>query len=67
MTDNNEGKVTGIGGVFFLANENNAELSAWYEKHLGIALEPWGGGYFVLAKRPSRGWGLYRMERGTER
>ena len=28
-------KVTGIGGVFFKA-ENPAELAAWYEKHLGI-------------------------------
>ncbi len=28
-------KVTGIGGVFFRA-ENPAELAAWYEKHLGI-------------------------------
>lgn len=43
MSDNSTGKVTGIGGVFFLANESHEALSAWYEKHLGIALEPWGG------------------------
>lgn len=28
-------RVTGIGGVFFKA-ENPEELAAWYEKHLGI-------------------------------
>ncbi len=37
-------KVTGIGGVFFLAGEDNVKLAKWYEEHLGIALEPWGGG-----------------------
>ena len=29
-------RVTGIGGVFFRAN-NPAESSAWYQQHLGIA------------------------------
>ena len=36
-------KVTGIGGVFFLSNKDSKALSAWYQKHLGIALEDWGG------------------------
>ena len=36
-------KVTGIGGVFFLASDDNDKLSKWYEEHLGISLEPWGG------------------------
>jgi predicted enzyme related to lactoylglutathione lyase len=36
-------KVTGIGGVFFKSKGDHAALAAWYEKHLGIALEPWGG------------------------
>ena len=36
-------KVTGIGGVFFKSAGNGAELSAWYEKNLGIKLESWGG------------------------
>ena len=35
-------KVTGIGGVFFKAKDHKA-LSAWYAKHLGFALEEWGG------------------------
>jgi predicted enzyme related to lactoylglutathione lyase len=36
-------KVTGIGGVFFKSTGDNAALAAWYQKHLGIALEAWGG------------------------
>ena len=36
-------KVTGIGGVFFLSKGKGSELSAWYEKHLGIQLEEFGG------------------------
>ena len=36
-------RVTGIGGVFFLAGEDHRALSAWYEKHLGIPIQPWGG------------------------
>jgi len=37
-------KVTGIGGVFVKAKSDSKALGAWYEKHLGIALESWGGG-----------------------
>ena len=36
-------KVTGIGGVFFKSTGDNAALAAWYAKHLGFALEDWGG------------------------
>ena len=36
-------KVTGIGGVFFKSAGKGSELGAWYEKNLGIKLEPWGG------------------------
>jgi predicted enzyme related to lactoylglutathione lyase len=36
-------KVTGIGGVFFKSTNDHVALAAWYEKHLGITLEPWGG------------------------
>jgi predicted enzyme related to lactoylglutathione lyase len=36
-------KVTGIGGVFFKARKDSAALAAWYEKHLGMKLESWGG------------------------
>jgi hypothetical protein len=30
-------KVSGIGGVFFRAN-NPKELAEWYEKHLGVLI-----------------------------
>lgn len=36
-------KVTGIAGVFFKSNGDHKALSEWYEKNLGIQLEPWGG------------------------
>ena len=36
-------KVTGIGGVFFKSKGDPAALAAWYQKHLGMTLEPWGG------------------------
>src|SRR5437868_9607931 len=36
-------KVTGIGGVFFKSKGDNAALAQWYKKHLGMALEDFGG------------------------
>lgn len=36
-------KVTGIGGVFLKSRGDAKALAAWYQKHLGFALEPWGG------------------------
>jgi len=36
-------KITGVGGVFFKSKSDNAALAAWYQKHLGMPLEPWGG------------------------
>jgi predicted enzyme related to lactoylglutathione lyase len=36
-------KVTGIGGVFFKSQNDSSALAAWYQKHLGIPLESWGG------------------------
>ena len=36
-------RITGIGGVFFKSARDNAELGAWYRKHLGMQLEDWGG------------------------
>jgi predicted enzyme related to lactoylglutathione lyase len=41
-------RVTGIGGVFFKARDPKA-LGAWYQKHLGIAVEDWGGAVFRWA------------------
>jgi len=36
-------KVTGIGGVFLKSKDDSAALAAWYQKHLGMPLEDWGG------------------------
>ena len=36
-------KVTGIGGVFFLSKGKGSDLSAWYQQHLGMELEDFGG------------------------
>ncbi len=36
-------RITGIGGVFIKAKGSGKELAAWYEKHLGMRLEDFGG------------------------
>lgn len=36
-------KVTGIGGVFFKSKGDPKALAAWYQRHLGMPLAPWGG------------------------
>jgi predicted enzyme related to lactoylglutathione lyase len=36
-------KVTGIGGVFFKSRNDRVALAAWYEQHLGMRLESFGG------------------------
>jgi predicted enzyme related to lactoylglutathione lyase len=36
-------KVTGVGGVFFKSRGDQAPLAAWYQKHLGLPLESFGG------------------------
>lgn len=38
-------RVVGIGGVFFKARDPEA-LRAWYQRHLGIEVQPWGGTAF---------------------
>jgi len=39
-------RVTGVGGIFFKSTGDKTALAAWYEKHLGMRLEPWGGAIF---------------------
>ena len=39
-------RVTGIGGIFFKADDA-AALQAWYQRHLGIDVQPWGGTAFT--------------------
>ncbi|MFM7127811.1 MAG: VOC family protein [bacterium] len=36
-------KITGIGGIFFKTKTDAKALAQWYETHLGLRLEPWGG------------------------
>lgn len=36
-------RVTGIGGVFFKSTGDRAALAAWYQQHLGMKLEDFGG------------------------
>ena len=38
-------RVTGIGGIFFHAKDPVA-LRAWYQRHLGIDVQAWGGTAF---------------------
>jgi len=35
-------RVTGIGGIFFKADDP-AALRAWYQTHLGLDVQAWGG------------------------
>ena len=41
-------RVTGIGGIFFTAKYPVA-LRAWYQRHLGIDVQSWGGTAFTWA------------------
>jgi catechol 2,3-dioxygenase-like lactoylglutathione lyase family enzyme len=41
-------RVTGIGGVF-IKSADPARLREWYQRHLGIPLEDWGGAVFQWA------------------
>ena len=41
-------RVTGIGGIF-IKSADPARLRAWYQKHLGIPVEAWGGTAFPWA------------------
>ena len=36
-------RITGIGGVFFKSRNDRATLATWYQKHLGMPLESFGG------------------------
>ena len=41
-------RVTGIGGIFFKASDPGA-LRAWYQRHLGVDVQAWGGTAFSWA------------------
>lgn len=36
-------RITGIGGIFFKSQGDSAALAAWYQTHLGLKLEDFGG------------------------
>src|ERR1700749_2932117 len=60
-------RVTGIGGIFFKANDRAAML-AWYEKHLGIKADPEWGTTFDWREKddPSKEgmtvWAVFKQE-----
>ena len=41
-------RVTGIGGIFFSARDPVA-LRDWYQRHLGVDVQEWGGAAFIWA------------------
>ena len=56
-------RVTGIGGIFFKAKDPLA-LRAWYEKHLGIDVQEWGGAAFTWADdagNPTKGTTIWSV------
>jgi predicted enzyme related to lactoylglutathione lyase len=56
-------RVTGIGGIFFKAKDPIA-LRAWYQKHLGIDVQEWGGAAFVWADdagNPTKGTTVWNI------
>jgi predicted enzyme related to lactoylglutathione lyase len=50
--------VTGIGGVFFKSTGDHEALAAWYQKHLGLKLEPFGGAILRWPADPAKDGGL---------
>ena len=60
-------RVTGIGGVFFRANDP-VELRSWYKTHLGIDIQEWGGAAFRwvdAAGAPTNGTTAWSIGDGT--
>jgi predicted enzyme related to lactoylglutathione lyase len=51
-------RITGIGGVFFKAKGDSAALAAWYQKHLGLALQDFGGAILNWADDKANDGGL---------
>ena len=50
-------RVTGIGGIFFQAKDPVA-LRAWYQKHLGIDVQDWGGAAFTWTTPGMTVWSI---------
>jgi len=62
-------RVTGIGGIFFHA-QDPAALRDWYARHLGIDVLPWGGAAFTRdddAGEPGAGTTIWSIgQAGTD-
>jgi predicted enzyme related to lactoylglutathione lyase len=62
-------QVTGIGGIFFNAKDPVA-LRAWYQQHLGIAVQEWGGTAFSWADssgNPTHGTNVWSISLSDSR
>ena len=60
-------RVTGIGGIFFRAQDPVA-LRDWYREHLGIDVQDWGGAAFVWADdagKPTTGTTIWSIGDGA--
>jgi predicted enzyme related to lactoylglutathione lyase len=60
-------RVTGIGGIFFNAKDPVA-LRAWYQKHLGIDVQDWGGTAFTWTDddgKPTKGTTIWSVGDAT--
>jgi predicted enzyme related to lactoylglutathione lyase len=53
-------RAIGIGGIFF-KSENPKELAAWYQKHLGINIESWGGAVIKWPEMAKENPGAYTV------
>ena len=54
-------RVVGIGGIFLRSADPEA-LRAWYETHLGIPIESWGGNVFVAEAGDATVWSIFPGE-----
>ncbi len=62
-------RITGIGGVFFKTTKDHKVLAAWYQKHLGMRLEDFGGAILKWPEDKSEDQGLtvwHVAEKGSE-
>jgi predicted enzyme related to lactoylglutathione lyase len=61
-------RVTGIGGIFFSARDPVA-LRAWYQRHLGIDVQDWGGTAFTwtdASGNPAKGTTVWSIAADDE-
>jgi predicted enzyme related to lactoylglutathione lyase len=54
-------RVTGIGGIFFKARDPEA-LRAWYQRHLGIDVQEWGGAAFTWTAAGTTVWSINKAD-----